>query len=135
MGVKGIIAGMGGNNERYDQLEVILKENWQELKVENKNLATIIDPGKLSKMSTKDLKQLMRNFPTSDLALVLNLKVKMSNKKAYKNFRSREKKDQVAFPKELQSLSWQKIGLLEERSNLINEISLYKELSTAEKSN
>lgn len=125
---------MGANDGRYDQLEIILKENWRELEAEGKSFSDLIDLEKLSEFSTRDIKQIMRTLPTPDLALALNLKVKMSNRTAYKEFRSRERRDQAAFPKEIKSLYWQKIALLEEKCNIINEISLYKELlSAAEK--
>ena len=129
MGVKVIVVGMGGNDGRYNQLEVILKDNWRE--IEDKSISNLIDPKKLSKSSTKDIKQIMRAFPKSDVALVLILKVKMSNKTAYKEFRSRERRELATFPKEIKSLYWQKIALLEEKCNVMNDIALYKELISA----
>ncbi|KAI6652526.1 hypothetical protein LOD99_4311 [Oopsacas minuta] len=118
----------------YEDLEDILKENWKEIRATNKslNLPQIIDYAKLSRTTTKNLKQLMSSYSEENIALLLNLKIDISNRTAYKEYKSREKMKQTVSSKELKTMYLQKKSLMEERSTLINEIFLYKEYLSAE---
>ena len=115
-------------SKRYEDLEEILRDDWKgEIGSGSFALLQLVDCAKLSETSTKRIKELLKNYSDGELAELLNMKTKERNQRAYKDYKLRQAEEHSILKKEISCLHSQKKSLIEQRSNLINEILLYNE--------
>ena len=111
---------------QQEELNAILRDDWREQA--SSSLLKLIDRKKLSLLSTKEIKELLNgNSPPQELAAVLNMKTQISNKKAYRDYKRREKKEQSQLSRKIETMHLEKKRLIDERSSLMTDILFYQE--------
>ena len=113
----------------FEDLVEILRDDWRKLD-SALALRQLVDSAKLSKTSTKRVKELMASYSDAELAGVLNMKTNRCNKTSYRNYKLRQTEEDSKLSKEISCLHSEKKSLLEQRSILINEILLYYECTS-----